>query len=42
MGASMTGDIRVFYDVWEGVVEVLAIIPKARATDWLADWAEAE
>ena len=35
-------DIRVFYDVSDGVVEVLAIIPKAQANDWLSDWGEAE
>jgi mRNA-degrading endonuclease RelE of RelBE toxin-antitoxin system len=28
-------DTRVFYDVGDGVVEVLAIIPKARAVEWL-------
>ncbi len=26
---------RVFYDVGDGVVEVLAIIPKAKALQWL-------
>ena len=30
------GDIRVFYDVTETAVEVLAIIPKAQAQAWLA------
>ena len=29
------GEIRVFYDVREGVVEILAIVPKADATAWL-------
>ena len=29
------GDIRVFYDVTETAVEVLAIIPKAQAQAWL-------
>jgi len=29
-------DIRVFYDVVEARVEVLAIVPKAGAADWLA------
>jgi len=29
------GDFRVFYDVVEGAVEVLAIVPKARADEWL-------
>ena len=28
-------DIRVFYDVVENVVEIIAIIPKAEATEWL-------
>jgi len=30
------GDIRVFYDVAETTVEVLAIVPKAQAQAWLA------
>ena len=29
------GDFRVFYDVTEEVVEVLAIVAKADAADWL-------
>lgn len=29
------GDVRVFYDVSEGRVEVLAIIPKSEANEWL-------
>ena len=29
------GDIRVFYDVTETTVQVLAIIPKAQAQAWL-------
>lgn len=29
------GDIRVFYDVGEGRVEILAIVPKASAAEWL-------
>lgn len=29
------GDFRIFYDVIEGAVEVLAIVPKAQADDWL-------
>jgi mRNA-degrading endonuclease RelE of RelBE toxin-antitoxin system len=29
-------DIRVFYDVTETAVEVLAIVPKAQAEAWLA------
>jgi len=28
-------DIRVFYDATEGIVEVLAIVPKSRAIEWL-------
>ena len=31
------GDFRVFYDVVEGAVEILAIVPKAQADDWLKD-----
>lgn len=30
------GEIRVFYDVSEGVVEVLAIVAKSEAETWLA------
>jgi len=33
-------DIRVFYDVAEGVVEVFAIVPKAEAEAWLARMGE--
>ncbi len=29
------GDVRVFYDVTESTVEILAIVPKAEASDWL-------
>jgi mRNA-degrading endonuclease RelE of RelBE toxin-antitoxin system len=29
------GDVRVFYDVYEGTVEVVAIVPKSGAADWL-------
>jgi mRNA-degrading endonuclease RelE of RelBE toxin-antitoxin system len=29
------GDIRVFYDVHESVVEVVAVVDKAEAADWL-------
>ncbi len=36
------GGLRVFYDVLDGVVEVLAIIPKTQTDDWLSEWAEAE
>lgn len=30
-------DIRVFYDVGEGSVEILAIIPKSKTAKWLAE-----
>jgi len=29
------GEIRVFYDVVEEAVEILAIIPKSRASEWM-------
>jgi mRNA-degrading endonuclease RelE of RelBE toxin-antitoxin system len=29
------GDIRIFYDVTDAAVEVLAIVPKSGATAWL-------
>ena len=29
------GDVRVFYDVRESLVEILAIVPKSEATAWL-------
>jgi mRNA-degrading endonuclease RelE of RelBE toxin-antitoxin system len=32
------GDVRVFYDVAEGVVEVLAIVPKSETAAWLAQF----
>jgi mRNA interferase RelE/StbE len=32
------GDIRVFYDVTDEVVEVLAVVPKAETTSWLAQF----
>jgi mRNA interferase RelE/StbE len=32
--------IRVFYDVVEATVEVLAIIPKSKATEWLEEMGE--
>jgi hypothetical protein len=35
-------EIRVFYDVSDGVVEVLAIIPKPQAAEWLKQWEESE
>ena len=31
------GDIRVFYDVTETTVEVLAIVPKPQADAWLGE-----
>jgi mRNA interferase RelE/StbE len=31
------GDLRVFYDVVGGEVEVLAIVSKAQASDWLRE-----
>lgn len=34
------GEIRVYYDVEEGVVEVLAIIPKSKASAWLEEYGE--
>lgn len=36
------GEIRVFYDVSGGVVEVLAIIPKSQVSKWLSEWGVAE
>lgn len=32
------GNVRVFYDVTNGVVEVLAIVPKSETTSWLAQF----
>ena len=32
------GDIRVFYDVAEGIVEVLAIVPKSETAAWFAQF----
>jgi mRNA interferase RelE/StbE len=34
------GDVRVFYDVSERTVEVLAVVPKAEADDWLREAGE--
>jgi mRNA interferase RelE/StbE len=31
------GDFRVFYDVGEDAVEILAIVPKSQMDDWLKD-----
>ena len=33
-------DIRIFYDVAEGVVEVLAIVPKSETAAWLVQFGE--
>jgi mRNA-degrading endonuclease RelE of RelBE toxin-antitoxin system len=33
-------EIRVFYDIVEATVEVLAVIPKSRATEWLEEVGE--
>jgi mRNA-degrading endonuclease RelE of RelBE toxin-antitoxin system len=33
-------EIRVFYDVVEATVEVLAIIPKSKVTEWLEEMGE--
>lgn len=35
-------DIRVFYDVTEGVVQVLAIVPKSEVDAWLAKEGESD
>ena len=35
-------DIRIFYDVADHKVEILAIIPKSRAADWLAAYGDIE
>jgi hypothetical protein len=31
------GEIRVFYDIREQVVELLVIVPKSEAASWLAE-----
>jgi mRNA-degrading endonuclease RelE of RelBE toxin-antitoxin system len=36
------GEIRVFYDVTEKVVEVLAIVPKSEADAWLTKHGESD
>jgi len=33
-------DVRVYYDVSEGVVEILAIVPKSQAEAWLSQAGE--
>ena len=35
-------DIRVFYDVIEDTVEVLAIVPKSEADQWLEKYGESD
>ena len=35
-------DIRVFYDVTEAAVQVLAIVPKSQADAWLAKHGESD
>ena len=34
------GELRVFYDVRENNVEILAIIPKSKAAEWLVEAGE--
>lgn len=36
------GEIRVFYDVSAGIVEVLAIVAKSEAESWLAQFGSPE
>lgn len=36
------GDFRIFYDVKETKVEILAIVPKSRAAEWLERYGEQE
>jgi len=36
------GDFRIFYDVKETEVEILAIVPKRRASEWLERYGEQE
>jgi len=36
------GEIRVFYDIRAHRVEILAIIPKSQASDWLEEREETE
>ena len=35
------GEVRVFYDVVDGTVEILAIVAKSEAETWLAQFGEA-
>jgi mRNA interferase RelE/StbE len=34
------GEIRVSYDVTDGAVEILAVVPKSRVADWLEEVGE--
>ena len=34
------GDLRVFYDVTGSTVQILAIVPKSLAHEWLERWGE--
>jgi len=34
------GEIRVFYDVTEHAVEILGIVPKSEALEWLERYGE--
>ena len=36
------GEMRVFYDVTEREVEILAIVPKSKAAEWLDEMGEIE
>ena len=36
------GDIRVFYDVTEHAVEILGIVPKSEALEWLERYGESD
>jgi mRNA interferase RelE/StbE len=36
------GDVRIFYDVTETTVEVLAIVTKSEAESWLAEYGNPE
>ena len=38
----LVGEIRVFYDVVAKTVEILAIVPKSKATVWLEKAGEKE
>jgi mRNA interferase RelE/StbE len=38
----LVGEIRVFYDLVGAAVEILAIVPKSKASDWLEEWGKKE